>query len=139
MSFAINSNNILTFIIWILPLIPFGMLGVYLKGWTVRIENKFIPVAEQDHIKSIVRSAVTAVEQTCPQMLGPQKRSEAVRVITQLLNEHGLNVSPVMLDTLIEQAVFLIGKGNDPTQTQVIQAVGQVAGMLDRVAAPPVQ
>ena len=127
MSFAINANNVLTFIIWLLPLIPFAMIGVYLKGWTSRIEAKFIPIAEQDHIKSIVRSAVTAVEQTCPQMLGPQKRSEAVRIISQLLNEHGLAVSPVMLDTLIEQAVFLIGKGNDPTQTQLIGAVGQVA------------
>lgn len=139
MSFAINSNNILTFIIWVLPLVPFGLIAVYLKGWTQRIENKFIPVAEQDHIKSIVRSAVTAVEQTCPQLFGPQKRSEAVRIITQLLNEHGLQVSPVMLDTLIEQAVFLIKKGNDPTQTQMINAVGQIAGNLDKVAAPPIQ
>ena len=135
MSFAINANNVLTFIIWLLPLIPFAMIGVYLKGWTSRMEAKFIPVAEQDHIKSIVRSAVTAVEQTCPQMLGPQKRSEAVRIITQLLSEHGLNVSPVMLDTLIEQAVFLIGKGNDPTQTQVMAAVGQVAGVASSMTA----
>lgn len=127
MSFAINSNNVLTFIIWLLPLFPWGYTLIAGKAALQRMENKFIPVAEQDHIKSIVRSAVTAVEQTCPQMLGPQKRSEAVRIITQLLSEHGLNVSPVMLDTLIEQAVFLIGKGNDPTQTQLIGAVGQVA------------
>lgn len=82
-----------------------------------------VPAAESDKIKSIVRSAVSAVEQTCSAMQGPDKKSEAVRLIGTLLNEHGMKVSPTMLDTLIEQAVLLINQGQDPQMTQQVPVV----------------
>lgn len=132
----VNLNNVVNFLIWLLPLVPFATLILYGKKWMSDLENRFIPVAQQDHIKSIVRTVVQAVEQVSPMMLGPQKRSEAVRLISQLLSEHNIQISPVMLDTLIEQAVFLMKQGKDPSQSQVLQAVGQVVSGQAPISIP---
>lgn len=80
------------------------------------------PAQKHEQLKSVVRSVVAAVEQQCGAMDGPSKKKEAVRVASQLLGDMHLNVSPVLLDTLIEQAVLLLNSGNaqvDPQATQV--------------------
>ena len=106
-----NLDQVIQIVLLLLPLLPMPLIIASFK----RLENRLVPASEQDRVKAIVRSVVMAVEQTCVMMAGPDKKGEAVRLISGLLAEHGLKVSPAMLDTLIEQAVYVVNQGQDPS------------------------
>jgi hypothetical protein len=90
--------------------------------------KRFVPPSEAaklEHAKSVVRTVVMGVEQTCSAMQGPDKKEEATRLITQLLNEVNIKPSPVLVSTLIEQAVYAINQGQDPQATQAVPSVSK--------------
>lgn len=128
----INIDQIVQILILLLPLVPMGYLMAQFKAHRKQIEDKLIPVQQQAHVESVVRSVVMAVQQSCPDLIGPQKKYEAIRMGQQLLGEAGIHVSQSMLETLIEQAVYRIKLGQDPSQTQMIKAVEGVVGAVQK-------
>lgn len=89
----------------------------------VYLYKKYVPPSKQaqlEHAKSVTRMVVAGVEQTCVALTGPNKKSEATRLITQLLGEAHITVSPTLVDALIEQAVYAINQGKDPQVTQSV-------------------
>jgi hypothetical protein len=103
--------------IYLILLIAYSVLSTGFAAYKQYVALS--PAQKQDAVKSVARSVVAAVEQQCAQMDGPSKKKEAVRVASQLLNEMHIPVSPVLLDTLLEQAVlFLSNPSADPSATQ---------------------
>lgn len=89
----------------------------------VYLYQRFVPPSKQAqlaHASSIVGVVVNGVEQACAVMEGPDKKAEAIRIINQLLVEARLKVSPVLVDSLIEDAVYAINQrqGNALASTQ---------------------
>lgn len=118
-----NADMAINVVIALLPIIPMGFIVQQLKSHRKAIEDKLIPINQQAHVEAVVREVVMAVEQTCNSLIGPQKKFEALRLATQLLNEKGIHVSQAMLETLVESSVLAMKAGRNPTQTQVVQAL----------------
>lgn len=94
----------------------------------VYLYNRFVPPSKQAqlaHASSVVGVVVNGVEQACVAMNGPDKKAEATRLINQLLAESKLKVSPTLVDSLIEDAVYAINQkqGNALASTQVVPVV----------------
>lgn len=128
----ISIDQVIQILILLLPLVPMGYITAQFKAHRKQIEDKLIPIQQQAHVESVVRSVVMAVQQSCPELVGPQKKYEAIRMGQQLLGEAGIHVSQGMLETLIEQAVYRIKLGQDPSQTQLMQAVGGVVKVIEQ-------
>jgi hypothetical protein len=88
---------------------------------SVYIYKKYVPMSEQQklaHSKSLIISVVMGVEQACAAMNGPDKKSEALRLVNQLLSEAHISISPTLIDSLIEQAAYTVNQGAvDPQAT----------------------
>lgn len=136
----INGDLVIQVVLALLPVIPVGTISALVlsqfKAHRKAIEDRLIPVQQQAHVESLVRSCVMAVEQTCGSLIGPQKKFEAVRMAQGLLGEAGIHVSQAMLETLIEQAVFRIKQGTDPSETQVVKALTAAGNTILNPPAP---
>jgi hypothetical protein len=67
------------------------------------------------HIKNTVGDVVQSVEQACSTMSGPDKKAEATRVIVGLLGEVKIHPNPLLVQTLIEQAVYTLNQQKQAT------------------------
>lgn len=98
-----------------------SILFPFIVSGCTYLYKKYVPPSRQaqlEHAKSVTRMVVAGVEQTCDALTGPNKKSEATRLITQLLAEAHIQVSPTLVDALIEQAVYAVNQGKDPQVTQ---------------------
>lgn len=86
------------------PLMPFLVSGaIALFHWA----SSKLPANKLVLANQIVSVAVPAVEQMFKNMPGSgvQKKAEAVKLATAMLNDHGLKVSADTLNALLESAV----------------------------------
>jgi hypothetical protein len=75
--------------------------------------------AQRPVISNTVGMVVSAVEQAGRDLKGAEKKAEAVRMATNLFEELKLPVSPALLETLIEEAVFLMNQSKPPVASPV--------------------
>jgi hypothetical protein len=90
-----------------------------------------LPSNQRSAVEEIVSSVVHAIEQTSPGLAGEDKRTQALQIIQQMLDEHKLKASPRDVEVLLEQAVFLMNQ-NKPSS--VVDA--QPMGFLPASSAP---
>lgn len=87
-------NEIITLIVSAV----FGMIGILVKNLVAKYLN--------DNTKrAVAKTVVQFVEQVYTDLHGKEKLRAAMQRAVELLNEKGINVSAVELETLIEAAV----------------------------------
>lgn len=77
----------------------FGIIGMQLK-------TKYEQKVNNDTIKKIVDDVVKCIQQIYKDANGEKKLQEAIKQVSTILNEKGLQISETELRTLIESAVY---------------------------------
>ena len=95
--------NDLTFnILKIVVSICSALIAVYLVPY---IRNK-LKDDKYTQLLMIIEVAVRAAEQTIGDGMGPVKKEEVIKFVTEWMNSQGIVISQDQLDQLIEAAVF---------------------------------
>lgn len=98
-----------TTILLISVLAPVGV-GVG-KVLVTFLESK-LPQDKQYEIEGVIGNVVRAVEQSMPGNSPEEKKAKAIELANALLKASKLPVNPVVVDTLIEEAVFRLPDTN---------------------------
>lgn len=102
-----SENQIITIITALTPLYPFLFaLAAVLFHWLVAK----LPHNQQAMLNQIVQVAVSAVEQMGAGKTGQEKKQMAIQMISDILQDLHITISPVLINALVEAAVYGINQ-----------------------------
>lgn len=105
-------------------LIAFQILFPFIISIAVYLTNVLIsklPAPQQAKLRVIVGDAVAAVEQLDQAVPGPNKKAEAQRLVSALMQHAGINASQPVVDTLIESAVYTLNQQHATVKLPAVQ------------------
>lgn len=114
-----NLNTVSTLVYLVVSLV---LLVVSLLMPKLAASIKLSP-AQHQVVKEIADMVVPAIEQTCSLLSGPAKLQEATRVIGDLLAAANVHVSPALISTAIEAAVYAMNQSRSQAVTVLRPAV----------------
>lgn len=106
-----NASTLLAFAVLLAPII-FPLVSLLLQRLA---SNPKLSPTEQAALMGIAHYVVPAVEQTCGLLGGVSKKAEATRIISNILGDMGVSLSPAMIETAIESAVYNLNQLSQQT------------------------
>lgn len=97
-----STDTITQIVILLFPVVS-GIVAVAAKHLFTKL-----PAAQRDAAKGIIGEVVTAIEQTAAGMPGTDKKGQAEVLISQMLKDAKVSVTPTTLNTLLEAAVHTL-------------------------------
>ena len=98
----------------------FTLLAAVMTAVVVPFIRSKTTTDQQNQMNSWVRIAVAAVEQTCKDAKGAEKKAK----VLDWLHQHGIVVDEAQLDAMIEAAVYDLKSGIIPVGTGVLISEG---------------
>lgn len=119
---TIDATNVAYFIA-LFPVV-FPIVEGLVQSLIRYIESRMSP-AQVAQATILIGHAVTAVEQMYADLPGGNKKVQAEALISTLLKEAKINVSPATIDTLLEAAVHSLTVTGMTTSTKLVPIVSK--------------
>jgi LL-H family phage holin len=112
MSFP-NLDQVLSVVIALAPVLSIVVPFLY------QLLLSKLPAKQRDELSQLVQAGVQMAEQAGSGQTGAQKKQMAVDAINQAAKAAGVKVDPVLVNMLIEAAVYMMNQNQPPASPPV--------------------